>query len=85
MKNPIIEELKVLKDEMKIQAHLFSMESKDKLKAFEVRFQQFEKQLESYAEKLGEFNEDIWAAHEENLFKLRNEYNELKKSDVEGR
>jgi hypothetical protein len=84
-KNPIIEDLRVLKDEVKLQAHLFSMESKDKFEAFEVRFYAFEKKIENYASKLGDFNEGVWGVHNEDLDKLKKEYDELKKSNVEGR
>lgn len=72
MSNPIIEELKTLRDEIKVQLHLLSMDSKDKFDELEVK-------VEDMLKEFGEFNEELWAGNKEEINSLVEEYKKIKK------
>lgn len=84
MKNPIIEELKVLKDEIKLQAQLFSMDAKDELVIIEKKLDDFAKEIEKSAEKIGQVSEEIWIGKHMELKNLKEEYEKLRSSQVQG-
>ena len=80
MNDPIIEELKTLRDEIKVQAHLMTMDAKDKFEELEKRYGSFETIMEDYIAKFGQFNEDFWVGHKAEIDQMLTEYKELKKS-----
>ncbi len=84
MKNPIIEELKVLRDEIKLQAQLFSMDAKDELFVIEKKLDEFAKEIRKSAEKIGQVSEEVWICKHMELKNLKEEYEKLKSSKVDG-
>ncbi len=83
--NPIINELKVLRDEVNLQVHLFSMDAKEQWEALEKRFHVFEQKAERSMQKLGEKSEGFWVGNKDEIDGYKKEYEELKKSQVEGK
>ena len=79
-KNPIYEQLIVLRDEVKVQGHLFEMELKDKYEDLEKRFHDLSNKIESSAQKVGQANEEFWLGYHEDLDKLKKEYQDLKEN-----
>lgn len=79
-KNPIYEQLIVLRDEVKVQGHLFEMELKDKYENLEKRFHDLSSKIESSAQKVGQANEEFWLGYHEDLDKLKKEYQDLKEN-----
>jgi D-ribose pyranose/furanose isomerase RbsD len=75
--NPIIEELKTLKDEIKVQSHLLSMEVKDEFEKMEPQIEQF---LESLGESVGEFNEEFWIGNKSEITSLIEDLKKIKNS-----
>jgi len=69
--NPIIEELKTLRDEIKVQTHLLSMDSKEKYEVLEGKVQ-------SMLQSFGEFNEEFWAGNKTEINSLIEEYKKIK-------
>ena len=78
MKNPIIEELKILRDEVKLQSHLLSMDAKDKLEDLEKKVKPLENKIESHIKKFGELNEEFWVGNKQEVDKYVQEYKDLK-------
>ena len=76
--NPIINELKAIRDEVKVQAHLFSMDTKQKYEELEKRFTPFERKIENYVEKFGKLNEEFWTGNLDEIKKYKKEYEEIK-------
>lgn len=73
MSNPIIEELKTLRDEIKVQLHLLTLDSKDK-------YQELETKVEGMLKEFGEFNEELWAGNKDEIKSLIDEYKKIKKN-----
>jgi hypothetical protein len=78
MESSLLEKLKEIRDEIILQAHLLTMDSKDKLEELEVEFDKFEKEMEKYLAEFGKFNEDFWVGSEEKVNDLVKEYKSLK-------
>ena len=60
MDKSLLEELKTLRDEIKVQSHLLGMELKDEWESVEKTFSKYESQLEDVLADFGKFNEDFW-------------------------
>ncbi len=80
--NPLVEELKTLKDEINLQAHLFSMDAKDELTELEKDFSQFEHKMEDYMIKFGQLNEQFWVGNKEEIEKFKKEFESFKKKHI---
>ena len=78
MSNPVIEELKTLRDEVRVQAHLFSMELKEKFNNVEKKLAQLEDKAETKIEAFGEKNEHFWVGNKEEVNSLLEEYKRIK-------
>jgi hypothetical protein len=74
----LIEELKQLRDEVKVQAHLFEMELKDKWEELEKNWPKFEAKLDDYLQQFGEFNEDFWVGNKQEVDQFMDDYKKLK-------
>ena len=83
--NPIYQELKTFRDELRVQSHLMSMDAKDQFEALEKRFAPFERKLEDYMQKFGELNEGFWVGNKEEIEKYKKEYKDLRNSHIEGK
>ncbi len=83
IKNPIIEELKVLRDQVKVQSHLLKMEAKDEYQDLEKKFETFNQKVEDSAQKLGELTEEFWTGNHEEIQSLKTKYEEFKKTFTE--
>lgn len=79
-KNPVFEELKVLRDEVKLQSHLLGMEVKEKWEVMEQDFEKFESKVSDAAQKFGELNEEFWVGHKAELDKFLAEYKRIREN-----
>ena len=78
-RNPIVEELKVLRDQVKVQSHLLKMDAKDEYEQLEKKFETFNQKVEDSAQKLGELTEEFWTGQHEEIKALKSKYEDLKK------
>ncbi len=62
-----LEELKQLKDEIKVQSHLLSLELKSEFETVEPKVESL---LTTYAEEFGEFNEQFWIGNKKEISEL---------------
>lgn len=63
-------ELKTMRDELKLQAHLFGQELSDTWEEFELRFKKLEQRLIKAGEKLGKAEESFLVGDEEEIQEL---------------
>ncbi|MBD63845.1 MAG: hypothetical protein CME62_01450 [Halobacteriovoraceae bacterium] len=78
MDKSLLEELKTLRDEIKVQSHLLGMELKDEWESVEKTFSKYESQLEDVLADFGKFNEDFWVGNKEEVDQMIATYSALK-------
>lgn len=79
----ILQELKTLRDEVKVQAHLFTMEVKDQWEELEKKFQPLESKLLEVIEDFGKFNEEFWVGDKETVESLIKDYKKMKEHQTQ--
>jgi hypothetical protein len=80
MERSLLEELKTLWDELKLQSHLFTMEVSDRWHNLEERFHKLEPVLVKDLEDVGQFNQDFWVGNKEEVQELVEEFRKIKDS-----
>lgn len=73
----IINELKTLKDEIKVQSHLLTMDIATEFEKLEPKIEQT---LESLGASVGKFNEEFWVGNKEEINQLLDELKKIKNS-----
>lgn len=76
----LIEDLKTIRDEVKLHAHLLEMDLMDKFKDLENRFDQ---KIIKWAQEFGEFNEEFWVGNESEVKDLLENYKQIKEKTEE--
>lgn len=80
MKNENWMNLKTLRDELKLQGHLFNMEVKDQWDNLEKKFSRMNQKLDNTMEVTGEVNKEIWETNKLMIEELKEGYQRIKKS-----
>lgn len=79
-KFPDLEDLKQLRDEIQVQAHLFKKETQDEWDALEEKWKELNRSLHPVKNAAGESLEDIGAASKLLLDTVKEGYERIKKS-----
>ena len=80
MENNTWENIKTQRDELKVKAHLFSMETKDTWDALDKKFQKVNSKLKRASGAVGETREEVWEGHKLIMEELKEGYHKIKDS-----
>ena len=78
MDKSVLEELKNLRDEIKLKSHLLGMDLKDEWENIEEKFSEYENQIEDVLADFGKFNEEFWVGKKADVEQMKARYAALK-------
>lgn len=78
MDQSVLQQLKTLRDELKLQSHLLGMDLKKEWEQAESRFEKIESQLEDAIAEVGKFNEEFWVGNKQEVDEMIATYSALK-------
>lgn len=80
MTSKTLSELKTLRDELKVQSHLFSLETKQRWDSLEEKFSKFNSRFDRALETTKEVNDELKAGHKMMIAELKEGYSKIKRA-----
>lgn len=73
----LLQDLKRIRDEIKLHLHLLAMDLKDEWEKLEVKFLKVESNLEESIEDFGKFNQQLWIGSDADVQSMLESYKKI--------